>query len=125
MNAFMRRLFRDLLPIISTVIAVVTVFLSARSFRHRNESWEFSTLHAHYTIFSAEGYLRVMGPPPTIGGSLEGNAWSALKRLRNDQFRFTAKIEPGVEGPSGYIEATAIPGYHPITVFAVLERMHG
>jgi hypothetical protein len=107
----MRRLLRDILPITSTVIAVVALFLSARSFKHRNESWEFSTLHAHYTVFSADGYIQVMGPPPSVGGFLQVKAWNALKRLRNDQIQFTAKIESDPKAGSwGVVEAVPKPG---------------
>jgi hypothetical protein len=105
----MRRLFRDIIPLLSTLLGATGVLLSIHSFCKRDDCWEFSTLRAHYTVLSRNGYLQIMAPP-SAGGADQATAWNALKYLRNDQFRFTASIEPGVEGGWGFVQATAVPG---------------
>ena len=84
----LRRIFRDILPLLSSVIALATLVLAATSYRYPNGAWEFSTLHAHYTAFWANGYLRIKGPPPLTTFAFDSKAWDALKRLRDDQVEF-------------------------------------
>lgn len=101
----------DVASVLLTLGAIAATVLALHSY-HPGDQWEFSTLRAHYTVWSQRGYIVVWGPPTAVYGPQQEQAWKILKRLRNDQIRFVEVFEAATDGGSAGIsvEAQVVPG---------------
>lgn len=90
----MRRIPTSLLVIVSLLMAIMTLFLIWTS-RQREESWGFSTLHNRYTFVAYYGRLWVNASPPAKWTAAEAEAWDEVKRLRNEDIKWT--VSQGIE----------------------------
>jgi len=94
----MRRL-RALIPAVLSFLLLGVCIIAGFVSQHRTLRWGFSTLHNRYSfLIDHQEFLIRASPPPK---KEDAEAWVLLKRLRNDDVRWSATWSHGTNGTVG------------------------